>query len=222
MIPCCISECTCTFESPDQMIMYLKSIHKPPVSFRYKCTFPACIQIFSNLYGYTRHLKNHKSTLPNTLPISTKKHEANLELELPLKVRKTVNTKDNVVDHHKTTFEDDLSDMQKSSVAFTLNLHQRANFSRTDVREIQKATQKFCSNAVENIEKLNIIAADPDSNFMFKYLSQLKSNFDFIDSDYKFFKHIEGLGIFKEPIVMTLDQDESKQSRINECRRSCL
>lgn len=55
-----------------------------------------------------------------------------------------------------------------------------------------------------------------------KYLTQLKCSFDFIDTDYKFFKYIEGLGIFNEPIILTLEQNELKKSAIEECCKSCL
>lgn len=157
MIACCVRECSCTFTSADDLILHLKSVHKPPLNFEYKCTFPACIQIFTNLYGYTKHLRNHKFNSDNNPTNSSSvEHTVKLDVDVPVKVRKTEANTEEIVEQNDIIFETELLQMEKSAVEFTLNLHQRANFSRSDVREIQKATQTFCTKAVENIEKLNI------------------------------------------------------------------
>lgn len=159
MIACRVMECACTFTSADELIMHEKNVHRPPVNFEFKCTFPACIQIFSNLYGYTRHLKNHKFNPPLPVPTSSssKEHEVNSGIDIPLKIRKTEDKTVNLVDQNDTIFESDLYHMRQSAVEFTLNLHQKANFSRNDVREIQKATQTLKSSISSlKIQKLTI------------------------------------------------------------------
>lgn len=122
MIECCVTECACTFISADELIMHVKSIHKPPVNYKFKCTFPACIQIFSNLYGYTRHLKNHKIDSTSRLDASSshEDHEGNLEsYDVPMKMRKFEDDVRTPLDTIDATIESDLYNMKQSAVEYT-------------------------------------------------------------------------------------------------------
>ncbi|XP_058833061.1 uncharacterized protein LOC131690967 [Topomyia yanbarensis] len=221
MITCCIEECTRLFQTADELLEHVKKIHRPPAEFLYKCTFPGCIQIFSKIYGFKRHLKNHSfGVFDNVLANENIENDEAL-ISVPPKTKKTQPNTINTLNNFK--FEQNLINIQKSAVEFTLNMHKRPNFSRRDVKDIQDATKKHYIKTVENIEALPIIIENPEVKYQFeKYLTQLKTSFDFIDTEYKLFEHLQNLGILRLPKILTLENNELKQTTTIEFRKSCI
>lgn len=102
-------------------------------------------------------------------------------------------------------------------------MHRRNNFTRKDVRYIQKATEEFCARSVEKIEDIKKDCLTPQTRYeLDKYLTQLKNTFRFIDTDYKFFAHLTDLKLYKTPTTFILDQNEVKVTSKENGRKSCL
>lgn len=216
IFPCCVPNCTSHFATANDLLEHVADIHKLPAEYSYRCSYPNCIQIFSNIYSFKRHLKNHKFDTPELASGSGFSHK-NIPASDPTLV----------IDSERITSNEecqsDSNNLRTSALELTLRLHQKSNFSRQDVTEIQKFVQQFCSTAAENIENMNVQILETEKKFQYhKYLRELKDAFKFIDSDYKFMEYLKNLNVYQEPSILLLDNDLVKKVITEEARKSCL
>lgn len=214
IVPCCIPGCSRQFTTANDLLDHIAKIHKHSAEYHYRCSYPKCIQVFSNTYSFKRHVKNHK--FDNALVASGNNSQTNQPDIISIDTVEPLCTENDY-------FQQDRNNLKTAAVELTLRLHQKANFSRQDVMDIQKSVQKFCTTSAENLGSIDIDVLDTEKNFQYnKHLRELKDAFKFIDSDFKFFEYIKNLNIFQEPTILILENDLVTKVTTEETRKSCL
>lgn len=103
-----------------------------------------------------------------------------------------------------------LADMEKASITFTLDLHRRNNFTRTDVRSIQDSTQQLYSTIAKQIENLPL-KCDAGTKFMLNILLEKMVNmFTFINTDFKLFRLLQSRNLLRLPTIITIEKTNTK------------
>lgn len=221
MFACFIEGCEKVFTVSSNYIKHLNSSHKIPVNYRYVCTFTDCIQKTNNWYTFKRHCLRHdtntgacantnsggeSSSVPNVHQIVDEISNNVPHFDCSAGPSNTPQSTSPLTNH--------LRDINEAAVAFTLELHNETNIPRSDVITIQRKASELNTNIVKRVEEVldSVLTGDenPQSKFeLSKYLERLKQPFDFIDTDYKFFKYIENLDIFRFPTTVVLKNDET-------------
>lgn len=209
-ICCFVDRCEAKFESAEIYINHLKDDHLLPNNHRCICTVGKCTQIFQKFYSFKRHILSHASTLQQ-LPRQTQQDIKYQDCAKPVDQHSSQPPNET---HQPDTFMiESLSKVDKSVVQFSLGLHKRPNLTRNDVKEIQNGAQNVFAEIAKRIEELELISSNPDLNYqLHHYLQKLKHTFDTIDTDYKLFKHLEKLNIFRKPQIISVEKETSKIS----------
>lgn len=235
LVKCCFTGCLSQFSSVNNFLEHLDG-HRPPSIFHYRCTYPGCQQLFTKTYPFKRHFKLHRFP-----PVESSSTSTTVESQGVVEcsssgvsiLRESTDcsaepSKAPRIEDHAENNQIRLNQkIKNSTISMTLNLHKRANFSRQDVREVQNAAQEMCTQFAECIESPNVNSNDPETNYHLEQcLNSMKSSFQFINSDFKFFNVIYDQGIFEQPIVIELDDDKCsyiKKPDKESCnRKSCL
>lgn len=218
IIPCYVPVCNSVFNTTAEFLHHVEEVHKLPSDNHFKCPSLDCIQVFTKLSSFKKHV--HKHDFRNHDSVEQMVQEPELQIDVPTK---SIRREDESIIEDDVVLSNNLKWMQQSAVQFTLNMHQRNNFTRQDVRYIQKAAEEFCAQSVEKIETVEIDCLSTQTKYeLDKYLTQLKTAFRFIDTDYKFFAHLTDLKLFKSPTIFNLEQNEAKVSNNENGRTSCL
>ncbi|XP_062555940.1 uncharacterized protein LOC134220838 isoform X2 [Armigeres subalbatus] len=194
------------------------------VKFIVKVNIIECVQIFSKLYTYKRHVKNHQFDRPTeNIQNETDETVGKLPCELQQMDMHKENTSNDIDnDRSINKLEANILHIRQAAVEFTLKIHDRSNITRQDVRNIQNATQQFCLNAVQKLETL-IVPQNPQIQYEIdKYLNEMKNPFEFINTDFKFFGELKELGLFEHPSILALEEDKITSVSFVEGRKSCL
>ncbi|XP_062539082.1 uncharacterized protein LOC134207373 [Armigeres subalbatus] len=228
LIKCCIEDCGIQFDAADKLLTHLAVDHRTPTNYRYPCSYPKCFQVFSKLYNFKRHLKNHVFPQNDTKTVPSNEDISITPLVESEPMKKVQKKEFREPDKEPgTNITDKLNIIHKSATEFTLSLHNKKNFSRQDVQYVQQETQKFCSSIANQIESLDVNTNNPEiQHQLTACISSMKTAFNFIGSDYKLFEHLNRIGLFKYPSVITLTNDNciiSEDFQIeNYDRKSCL
>lgn len=204
MFVCFIDGCPTVFEFASTYIDHLHNDHRTPTNYRYVCT------------SFKRHCFRHE---PSASSAGIEAIEQAIKQEHPGhttlhentfgKVESTNHSNDQtLIQNDFPLLSKNINYINQAAVAFTLELHKETNISRADVLTIQRKTSNLNAIIVEKIEESITVSDDPQTAFeLRKYLERAKQPFDFIDTDYTFFKHIEEQGIFRFPLIVTIDKD---------------
>lgn len=215
MFICMIKDCNKEYNANDY-IEHLRTFHRTPREYRYVCTFHECYQKAANFYIFKRHVLSH-DVFPST---SYQEHHLCDETHLlpdtesgPKKKcdLQEINCSSSInVELEESTYALHLQEIRRSAVELTLQLHKETNLSRRDVQKIQHAVSKYNSQVVSQINNLlPSVSSNPEVEFeLGGYLRRLQDPFDFIDSDHKFFKHLEQLNIFRFPIIIHIEKEQ--------------
>lgn len=192
-INCFVEECHMQFESADEYIGHLRDHHRVPSNYRFPCTYPKCLSVFSKLYPFKRHILSHRFQQASSHPSKSVIQEEATESEAgPSCISSLSDTQEKSdVKHRCQNLDQSLLDIKSAAVNFTLKLHKKSNLTRADVRSIQEASQDVYSIIAEKIEEIPV-HIDAELQFKFEvFVNSLKSTFNFINTDYKFFKYLQ-------------------------------
>lgn len=150
-------KCDEKFQNCSQLITHLKYFHNLNQHSEYECAENNCYQKFQNLHSFRRHIKNqhiHDHLVePSTSKTSNigidlcKSNSFNLSFaeneddmqNFPISINSPKGD-ENYDPFSKLSFL--IKNLQESSVKFTLEMHQKSNFSRKDVLFIQETVEK--------------------------------------------------------------------------------
>lgn len=216
MFRCFVDRCADQFLSADVYISHLETVHRPPSDYRFQCTAPNCDQVVSKWYIFKRHLKNHLISKDHDNAIINETHELQDEEAYIGEPREKKICGSNHTEE-KYHISENLSEIDQAAVNFTLGLHCRPNIMRSDVRRIQEGAQEVYQKICQKIENLPIQIPDDQTAFEFTlYLNKLKNVFEFIDTDYKFFKYLENNNAFRFPEIIHVQQNKIVREKCQE------
>lgn len=232
-----IDDCLESFPSLYVYFDHLAKFHKVPRNYRYICTSPGCHQVMANWYVFKRHFLGHNKNFesntvaqppqksPVTSPAQSNQTDTagiSQQQDTTCSVANTTNQhiqQENRV-QHESLYHEDLEEICQAVVELTLELHNETNLSRVDTRNVQKKTSLLTSKIADKIEKLipfNLV--EPQTVFELKgLLKRLQSPFDFIDSDFKFFKYLENLNIFRYPYMIAIENNKPVIIDVNDVK----
>lgn len=194
------------FESAAEYVGHLLNRHQVPSNYRIPCTYPQCLSVFSKFYSFKRHMFNHRFPQDTNLlteNVIPQECEASTSCTTSLPQAR----QESDINSKKQHLLESLGDIKAAAVNFTLKLHQKNNLTRADVRSIQKDSQDMYSIIAKKIEEIPL-QIDAESQFDFEtYVNSLKTSFDFINTDYKFFKYLQQQNLYKPPNVITIQND---------------
>lgn len=218
MFRCMIERCETVSHTSNEYIDHLKHHHEIPRDFRFHCTFQRCPQIASTWHTFRRHLLTHEKHLEILEQPREQLHSGVPKEEITVgqvPIEETLcrfncpsNDHAPIPQHSNASFEKNLLDIESQSVSLTLYLHSKTNLTRENVHDIQKNISVLNSKTVSNIKNLPLKIVDPQVEYELNtYLDRLENGFDFIDTDYKFFKHLEDKNLFKMPTMVQIDHE---------------
>lgn len=213
MFRCFVGSCAGLFVSADSYIDHLQKVHQPPSDYRFQCTAPNCNQVISKWYIFKRHLKNHliSKNYKNNDFNETHKLRDDESCTSEPREKQICGTNQK---SEKCHIIENLTKIDQAAVNFTLSLHCRPNITRLDVRRIQEGAQEVYQRILENIENLPIQIPDDQTAFEFTlYMNKLKKVFEFIDTDFKFFKHLENNNSFRFPEIVHVQTNKTVQEK---------
>ncbi|XP_055585933.1 uncharacterized protein LOC129738704 [Uranotaenia lowii] len=216
MYACLIIDCSRSFERASLYLKHLKTDHRVPVHYRYKCTYKDCKQIFSVFYPFKKHIMRHSASQTETgsinveetscyetQPTSSGYNSTECQQPKKLKTYSDVN-----IDAKDCTLSTNLKSLESAAVNFTLQMHAKHNVTRKDVYNIQKNVNELLSNIAILLESLDMYASDAETEFAFKkYLSIMKNLFSNINSDYKLFKYLKKTEGHILPTILTFENE---------------
>lgn len=218
-----IDNCQEKFHSPFLYFDHLQTLHKVPRFYRFKCTSIGCHQIVANWYVFKRHLLGHQDGHESNTPYSastTKTITSNVSNNIIEESRNqyVIQSEEQKPDQvTRSPYDVDRGEIYRTAVEITLELHNETNLSRSDARSVQQKSSLLTSKIADKIEQLiPFDSIQPDIAFNLKeLLDRLRSPFDFIDSDFKFFKQIEQMQIFRPPIVINIENNNEIEIQEN-------
>lgn len=206
-----IPDCSLEFPTTTGYLEHLTKDHRTPREFRYVCTFPDCYQKAANFYTFKRHVLAHMSDSiggdqsETNIMVNIEKEPLHTERQIIEPVVATVTNP--VLPYRESPYTQNLEEIKRDAIEFTLSLHNESNLSRRDVVNIQHAVGHMNSKIVDKIKiLLPSLSSHPEVEFeLTGYLRRLENPFDFIDSDYKFLNYLERLNIFKFSTIISLE-----------------
>ncbi|XP_050337860.1 uncharacterized protein LOC126764109 [Bactrocera neohumeralis] len=170
--------------NPIELIKHLKSAHGTPPVCKFQCNEYNCKQIFYNIHRFQIHLKKRLK-----IEIRNRKSCKENSLALNIPIQKT-NSSNQLVPIQ------DITSLKDSMIAFLLQLHSNTNFSRKDVFEIQNSLTVLISTPI--CEILRAISNFHENNSILEEVIKIISQpFYDLTTEYKFFKEIEKLDLYK-------------------------
>lgn len=192
-------------------IIHLKRHHGCTFNSKFVCIIENCLQTFSNLSSFKRHLNRHKlicnkienldsknaqtivdETLENTSNFS---EQNNLNNEIPT-LSNCYNTVSPNLLNKSSPSPDNINNKSVISPAalFLLSLHSRCNFTRNDVLFIQKSLIMLFNNI-------------PRDEFIESFNSTTFDIFESLDSEYKLFKYLSGKNLYSTAFKFSVDKE---------------
>lgn len=145
-IPCCVDGCSSNLLDADKLFDHINQVHKLPAAYIYRCSYPTCVQKFSTIYSFKKHVKTHKfNTQPDQSCSTTEFHEP----VLPPPQVSAIETPQQDVG-----FDHDVSSLKQSALELTLRLHHKSNITRQDALDVQHSVQQFSTKVVQNFQAL--------------------------------------------------------------------
>lgn len=186
---CCL--CEKTHLHPDLLINHLKVDHGVPTIYKFVCNEENCKQNFHNIHKFKKHLGKH------TKEIVPDEHGASLTVENVSILQKTPTLSDNTTQ----SLQELLPAFKQSNVSFLLDLHNNTTLPRNLIQNIQNSiTERITLPIAHMLRQVNI------SEELVRVIS---NPFLDIDTEYKFFKELEKLQLYKPPIKYTIANDLS-------------
>lgn len=219
MFSCMIENCSVNCMPVYTYLDHLTLVHKVPRNYRYVCTFPRCIQILSNWYVFKRHVLGHVDNLHKTehktthkQPVTVDEHLQEQTLERP-EVTNNAELEVQVEEDTApiTSYSENIRDIEQAALDFTLEFHSETNFTRNDIQNIQRKVKKLNCTIAEKIEGLlSFENREPQIEFeLHKYMQKLQNPFDFIETDFKLFKYLEDMNIFRLPTMVRVEGEKT-------------
>lgn len=192
---CCL--CEKNHLHPDLLINHLKIDHSGPSIYIFICNEENCKQKFHNIHRFKKHLGKHvKDIVPY-------QHSANQIIENVSFLQESSSSLE-MTTHSLQEF---LPVFKQSLVSFLLDLHSNTTFPRNHIQTIKNSvTQRITVPISHMIRQVN----DIQNKTLSEELLRVTSNpFLDIDTEYKFFKELEKLQLYKPPIKYTIANDLS-------------
>lgn len=200
-----------------------------PIS-TYSCNKIDCPMTFQNLYTFKRHyIKKHNENqnahtltynqlhplqnellntrTPNTIDINLNEPSCSNFCENAVDVEPYQSTADNIA---KTTVENIVEMLSKTTLEFKSNLHSKLNFSRKDVQVIQSAVCKQITSKISaalNDIILPKIKEEDDKLMLGKVLQLCSNPFDNFESEYMYFKHLKENNLYAESTDFVINDE---------------
>lgn len=219
-----IPECTQEYLHATHYLEHLSKDHRTPREFRYLCTFQDCYQKAANVYTFKRHILGHESSF-SSADVGEDASTKNKTSDMKSTGREQMHTEQNILEPAasntetpilpESAYTQNLEEMHRSAVEFTLGLHNETNLSRRDVVNIQHAVGHLNTQIISKINTLlPSISSHPEVEFELKgYLRRLENPFIFIDSDYKFLNYLERSNIFRFPVIVPLESNQHESTK---------
>lgn len=232
-----ISGCSILSATPTEYLTHLKDYHDVPAVYRYRCTISNCRQIFSKVYPFKKHIitshhvgyqdiDNNEHTnssvgqhgqssldqlsLQTVVANSSRSHSESRLSEndhsesSSSKIRRIESSNNQEAD----TNDNPIQILEQMALKLTLYMHKHNNFTRKDVYEIQNEISLMFTEVADKFHKFKPYITDPENNFNFQnQIDKLKTIFDLINTDHKFFKHLKNTVGFQLPMIITLEKN---------------
>lgn len=207
-------KCASSFENIDVFFHHLKYVENVKTFDSIQCRQYSCSQSFSSLHCFKRHLKNHHplkngcTQYPCSSPIFLEHHNL---------FKDNINFIDTISEISEDCSEDvskkkiniDMNHIETEfnslSLKLVLQLYGKHNISRKFASSIVSDFSIFISSAISILRKNNVFNSDNE------VLDLLNDSLKTFDTEHKFVKHIENLGLFKPPIMFTIDNKVTEQ-----------
>ena len=204
--------CESVFKTLDIFISHLKTFHGIPSIYKFKCKQHNCRQKFQNIHSFRRHLSKH---LHNITENESQELDS-INIEKSNTELRNINL--HVVDTTPVSYEplnlnvDYLSEIKNSVLNFSLQLHNRIEFTRKDVIQIQNSVTDFITKPISNMLKsvlsnANNSESSVNINDLIVYIAQ---PFSEIESEYKFIKKLQNELLYKTPTTFLISNNLSE------------
>lgn len=189
------SICETSFKISYELLTHLKDLHKTPKNYHYVCKFNFCSKNFLNFSKFKTHITKHD--LNESKPYSTLlvPNSAEFSQNSSFTVNPTPPQEVLNVNLHEMK-----QSVLKSLISFALHLHGKANLTRKGISQIENAVTEDILTP-----QYNLLIQFLQSTFE-ELLSFIKNPFSEINSEYKFFRKMESLDIFRMPKLFTINQ----------------
>lgn len=232
-ITCMIYGCSILSATPNEYLLHLKDYHNVPAVYQYRCTISNCPQVFSKVYPFKKHINHHAgyqnldhrnaehttsaiSQQSQSSPRASQEHPS-LSLDAAgssshnsgcssSKIRRigSIDNQDSYVN------ENPIRVLDLMALKLTLFMHKHSNFTRKDVYQMQNEIAIMFSEVADNFEKFKPYITDPENKFNYQtQIDKLKTIFDLVNTEHKFFKYLKNTVGFELPTIVTLEKNNN-------------
>lgn len=204
--------CESIFKTINNYIDHIKILHGIPSIYKLKCKQGNCRQKFQNIYSFKRHLKKHSQNIIDNTKLhlntidyeknNTESSETNLVANIEQFSTEPCSAKEN---------NDYLTDLQKSVLNFSLQLHNRVEFTRKDVIEIQDAVTELITKPISKVIGVYFVKKfNNQSENINDFLNCIADPFREIRTEYKFLKKLRDELLYKTPTTFLISNHLSE------------
>lgn len=187
----------------EKLFLHLKMYHSLKPNAIYKCGITNCIQQFTSICSFSKHMKSEINK-----PQSNVNNSTNIPMELKLSdidLLPESNSLD-MNDAHVPSIN--LQLLKDSALKFSLQYYGKPHFSRKLTTELQTDIIKLITEVISNEIETNIMIGNIDPHVK-KSLETIiefcKNPFIHIDTEYTFLKHLEEKELYEKPKIITLN-----------------
>lgn len=206
------------------LIAHIKSAHVINNIKYFKCIEEDCLQQFSNLYTYKRHIvrvhEKEKNNSKNNTIIEQQRVEIVNSAEYISITEKHLcqDQCSNIIEQNcsiratscqQTCISDNYLE-NLTGLTFVLSLHNNNNFNRKNVLDIIKEIETKVTNPLAGIiskQILPLIENSKNKVLAANILDQIMHPFQSIETEYTFLRELESRGVFKKPIFYTINEE---------------
>lgn len=82
IVLCYVPDCNKKFETTTEFVQHVEKVHKLPSDNHFKCPFIDCIQVFTQLSSFQKHVNKHDHTKHTNYSAN----ESNVQIDIPIKI----------------------------------------------------------------------------------------------------------------------------------------
>lgn len=191
------------------LIFHLKQVHKFKTNGEFFCT--VCGQIFEKLHRFKKHLNVHVwNPRSEKLQNLQNNKEPSVEIE-SLTENYVVEHEDIDSDNTLSFLREKINEIEKNSLQFSLQLHDKDNISRQNVSEIQHTIKELLltpiREAVQEMLKNCFEEKVKDGDKILDEFKRIDKVFDTFDSEYKLRNHLSQKNLASTLTVCSINDD---------------
>lgn len=205
------SFCDILFNCAQIYFKHLKT-HYTPIGTDFICNFEECYQNFSSKDSFKRHILNHFKKNQSSTNLNT-----NLGQEISnclTSIQPNINM--GVIQNESSSnssfsYDNVLKSVQKSVSNFVIQLHSNNNFSRSDILFLQKSIEGFIIDPICDLVETTI---GNNKIAITEILSDIRSLFKNVRTDYMLEKYLTENGLIKELRVFSIDNSQNAKGTL--------